>query len=299
MIRTAMLSFVLLLVSIFTFADEPRTLAWKLKPGQQLRVSTTSEMTRSTKIKTNVDETKIKTIIDVLWNVKEVSADGVATIEQRPERLAISLEHRLDPVYILDSDILKKSPNLKGPDRDALRLLMDGSATIKLDARGAVIESSVPPDWLEKLKETPLADLVDQLALAATPRLLAGVHLSLPAEPIKSGHEWRVESEKAEGGEKELSGSAKYVYQGEKPLLGESRDRIDVELTIEGLPADVLVTNQANQGVFWFDSKVGVPVSLELKQDWKAEKTYRDNIILLTTSGLSKTTWTVIPAPSN
>lgn len=276
-----------------------KTLRWKFAVGQKLRVATQSEMTRTTKIKANIDETKIKTIIDVIWEVKSVDAAGVATIEQRPERLAITLEHRLDPKYELDSEILKKNPNLKGPDREALRVLMEGTATIKLDPRGVVLESSVPPDWSEKIKGTSLADLHDQLVSAATPQILPGVQLSLPEAAIDEGNEWLVEApkqeDKPEGKSNAPSGSAKFVYRGEKPLEGVPRDRIDVEFTVGGLAKGITITSQANQGQFWFDAEAGVPVSLQVTQNWKAEKTFRDNVILLTTSGTTNTVWTGIP----
>lgn len=302
--------FVLLLVgSKVAVALEPseaaKTLRWKFAVGQKFRVATQSDMTRTTKIKANVDETKIKTIIDLIWEVKAVDAMGVATIEQRPERLAITLDHRHDQKseqkYELDSELLKKNPNLKGPDREALKVLLEGSATIKLDARGVVLESSVPPDWSEKLRETSLADMHDQLVLAATPQILPGVQLNLPEGAIEDGNEWLVEAPKEEAAPKDEnkpkppSGSAKFIYRGEKPLEGEPRDLIDIELTIAGLPEGITVTSQANRGKFWFDSEAGQAVSLQLTQSWKAEKTFRDNVILLTTNGTSTTSWTLLP----
>lgn len=271
-----------------------KPLVWKLKAGQKLRVATQSEMTRVTKIKANIDETKIRTNINLIWEVKEVSSDGIATIEQRPERLAITLEHRLDPKYVLDSEILKQNPNLKGPDRDALRVLMEGTATIKLDSRGVVRESSVPPDWSEKLKDTALAPLHDQLVLAATPQLFPGVQLSLPAEPVEEGQQWLVESPK-EDEKAGLSGSAKFVYRGEKPRDGTPLERIDFEFAIAGFDPKITVTSQSNGGVFWFDADQGRPVELQVTQSTKAEKNYRDVVMLLTTTGQSITTWALLP----
>jgi hypothetical protein len=273
---------------------EPKLLAWKLKAGQKIRAATQSEMTRTTKIKSNIDETKIRTIIDLLWEVKQVDDQGIATIEQRPERLAITLEHRLDPKYELDSDQLKKNPNLKGADRDALRLLLEGTSTIKLDPRGIVLEASVPPDWAEKLKTTSLASLHDQLVRAATPQLLEGVQLTLPAEAIEVGHEWLVEAPKKVAADSAPTGSAKFTYRGEKPLDGETRDQIEIEFTIAGLGDAITVTSQSNRAQFWFDSAVGLPAKLQLNQAWKAEKPYRDIVILLTTTGTSTTTWSVV-----
>ena len=271
--------------------QEGKKLRWKFAVGQKLRVETQSDMTRTTKIKANVDETKIKTTIELIWEVKAVDAAGVATIEQRPERLAITLEHRLDPKYVLDSAILKKNPNLKGADRDAMKLLMEGHATIKIDSRGVVLEASLPPDWLEKVKQSPIADLHDQLLLAATPQLFPGVQLSLPEREVNEGYEWRVEAPKAEGKPTSPAGEAKFVFRGEKALEGQPRDQIDVDFKINGLPEGVTVTSQSNQGQFWFDSTEGRPAMLQVKQDWKAEKHYRDVVILLTTTGSSITTW--------
>jgi hypothetical protein len=172
---------------------------------------------------------------------------------------------------------------------------MEGTATIKLDPRGVVLESSVPPDWSEKIKETSLADLHDQLVLAATPQILPGVQMNLPEAAIEEGTEWLVEAPKQEGKSSSPSGGAKFVYRGEKPLEGVARDRIDIEFTLKGLAESITVTSQANQGQFWFDATEGRAVMLQMTQNWKAEKKFRDNVILLTTSGTSTTTWDVIP----
>lgn len=268
-----------------------KKLAWKFAVGQRWRVETVSEMSRTTKIKANVDETKVKTTIAMLWEVKDVDGEGVATIEQRPERLVVTHEHRGGAKYELDSEFLAKNPQFRGADRDAVRLLMEGVMTLKVDPRGVVRETVAAPEWLEKLKGSALAEIGDQFTQAA--ELIPGVQLALPEGEIEAGAEWRSAAEGAEENAR-VRGEATFVYRGEAPLEGAPHDKIEIAVTLQGLPKGVVVTNQSNQGVFWFDGAAGRGVKLQLTQNWKAEKEYRDNVILLTTIGESSTTWTLL-----
>ena len=68
------------------------TLRWKFKPGETLRYTMVQEMSQGMKAVGQDIKTSIKQTIDLHWNVKNISSDGVAELSQTIDRIRTKVE---------------------------------------------------------------------------------------------------------------------------------------------------------------------------------------------------------------
>lgn len=242
-------------------------LRWAFEPGQSLRYEFSQTSKLTIRGGERPEERTIRLTAVLAWDVKAVEA-GTATIAQTVERVRAEVKAGSQSV-VYDSS----KNQAEGPNASALAELygavMSEPATLKIDARGRIIEAHVPEKVTEALRGSPFQSQADGGSLMSErglKNMLGQVLPPLPEAATAQGGTWDGMLEIASG-PLQISLATKYTLEAvEDP---NARIVAAIETAIQpqpGVPLKVTVKSQKGQGVFHFDTRAGRLADAEVMQ---------------------------------
>ncbi|MFO0889172.1 MAG: DUF6263 family protein [Isosphaeraceae bacterium] len=239
------------------------TLRWKFKPGETLKYTMVQETTQGIKAGGQDLSTNLNQTVDLHWNIKSVSPEGVADMSQTIDRVRTKVDSPLGGAFEFDSQA-EQAP--EGPIAGILVPLLKGLVgaefTFKMNGMGELTEVKVPQKLLDSLKNAgPAANAGGMFSEEGLKNLISQSSLSLPEAALEPGKSWDQKSRLAMPMIGTMVMDKTYTYQG--PAGGgagvhkiELKTKVNLEPAADSNVA-VKITSQEGKGEFSFDPQAG------------------------------------------
>ncbi len=244
-------------------------LRWKLKAGDTLRY----EFRQTCGIKVKLGEGRgsddsSELTIDLTWKVKHVAPDGTAGIALVVDRVRSEARTGSQKIHY-DS----KDQDAGDPAARALKLVygaaVGAESTLKVDARGRVVEAEVPGKVSEALRGSPFLTTADGGSVLSGPglkNLFAQLFPILPEKAVGKGAAW---SSALEVPTPPMRISL--TYRDELAALDDSAARVDATINTAirpdpDSPLKVDVKTQSGTRSVTIDTKTGRVTQSSVKQ---------------------------------
>jgi len=296
LLATAM---VLMLVASVRRA-EAKDLRWQFEEGQRLQVRFTqsSHVRRVVKAK----ELKMSHVImmEMLWVIDEVNADGSAEITQSFTRVVVKMDMPEAGETEYDSSSGELPKGIAKTLAEAVTPLIGSSIRVSMTPQGELTDVSLSAEITKALEQKARAGKLNNLFSAdALKRILRQSLITLPNESVAKGDTWSTDFV-IESPVGKMTQKNEYVYQGEVTEQERTYDKIEVSSAVElgqgAAPASGMkITSQTHAGQILFDEAAGRVAKVEVKQTLTSEKKYRDVLIELESVAALVTTFETAP----
>jgi hypothetical protein len=213
-----MMAGAILAVSASTNAQE--RLRWKFEPGQTIRFKSVQEASARMEGPDGEQNVTMHEELDMTWEITRVTDEGNAEIQQKIERMKVSMALP-PPIGVLEYD----SESEDAPSGMATLLaplhqaLSKAEIQFTMTPRGEITNVKIPAELVAALKNIPggtgLSDLATPEGFKNT---LAKEVFVLPADELQPGQEWstKVELSAPLGGKQVMEKT--YRYEGTKEI---------------------------------------------------------------------------------
>lgn len=240
------------------------TLRWKFQPGETLHYVMDQKTITAVKggpqdIKSTMSQT-----IDMEWAVKEVGADGQASLTQTITRVRTKIESGLIAAFEFDSNEAKDP---EGPIAanlaPLLRALVGAEFAFKMTPEGELTDIKVPAKVLDALKKSgTLGGNTGMFSEEGMKNMVRESSLALPKEELEKGKSWTRQTKIPMPPLGTMTLDKNYTYQGPETKDGKNLERINLatKVDIQLTPAnniEMKVQSQEGQGSFFFDNASG------------------------------------------
>lgn len=274
---------------------------WKLEAGQRFKVELTRTSNSLTEYETRTSQIGTEVRLELTWEVRE-SVDGVATIEQKLERLYLALDTPTADgtgKVLFDSADLSGNLNIKPELKSQLQAVVGTVFLVRMKETGEVMSAECSPEALTALRNLPTSSgFRDLLNAEGMSRLFAESAFVLPSveSAVKAG--WTTTDSLA-GPWGELKLETRYALAGEEPY--ESRPAVKFTATRQlgsqtgstagnastpdaSKPAtgagefaeQFRLRTQEGSGTWYFDQVAGHFLGGQMNQRIESERTYRE-----------------------
>jgi hypothetical protein len=246
-------------------ADAPQ---WKFEEGQSNRYRMNQTMNMSMVIGGNDVKNNIKQIIDMSWTVREIKDDGSALLDQKIDRMRMTIEAGGNKVEV-DSAAKEEPQNQAAMLAPLLKAFTAKPFQVTMSPRGEITEVEVPEEMIEALKNTPGAAAMGDMA---TPegfkKMVSQASFAMP-EKLAPGDQWTQKMEMQLPGIGKQIAETTYKYEGAKEVEGKEYEVFTPSLKIryEGGATAVDVGDQKSSGQILFDREAGRLEKSQLKQN--------------------------------
>ncbi len=238
------------------------SLRWKFQPGETLHYVMDQSAITSVKggpqdIKTTTTQT-----IDMDWTVKEVGADGVASLTQTITRVRTKIESAF-ATFEYDSQA-PKDP--EGPVAAGLlpmlKALVGAQFSFRMTPQGELSDVKVPDSLIEALRKAGPAGGAGMFTAEGMKNMVTESSLALPKDDLEAGKSWNRQTKVPMPPIGSMTIDKTYKFQGPDAAAGKDVVRIDLDTKIDVQPAadakiDVKVKSQEGKGSFYFDNAAG------------------------------------------
>lgn len=264
-----LLSLLLMLLIVPASGSCAERLAWRLKPGQQLRV----RLSQTTRTEMQVGETSrtlsVLAAMELRWKVERVDDQRVSHIDQAFTRLILRSTGADGRSASYDSSSpATASPELRGVAA-AMQTLLASRVTVAIDPRGEILAVRPAAETESLLREVPaFAPWKRLLSPAGMNRVLGQALGRLPEGPVEAGDTWQVREE-VDSARGAIEIVSTYRYEGAAAGGDPPRHLIRVSTTfrvIDGEGAAAAAPGafdqparreQSGEGTLQFDSAAG------------------------------------------
>jgi hypothetical protein len=280
LIRYARTALVGLLAAVFFCAGSgpaaaQATLRYKFKEGDKLRYHIDYKFDTHINPVGRDIQNDMQDILDLLWTVNQVDAEGRAKITATIERIQFSMSGQTKTIQY-DSRVGKAidDPTTKQVN-PVLKALSGAELTFTLDARGMARDFQAPEAVAKALKSYPGgvgAEMGEYFSVDGLKRLVCGLQPLLPREAAAKDKTWRgaIELHLSPG---IMRISNKYTYEGAAKHGDKMLEKISVqpEISTRSNPDRTFVSftlkNQETSGTAWFDQAAGRVVEVSLSEN--------------------------------
>jgi hypothetical protein len=252
--------------------DSGVQLRWKFEPGMQVAVKVSQQMSMEMNVAGNpidVNNTS-RQVMD--WTVREVNAEGIATIASSIRRVQMTLTQPNQGEISYDSQSEEEPTGVAAQLASGVKPLIGVTFTQKMKPSGEVYNVQMPQEALAAMQQGPLGqmgmsgDFIKDLTEKASPEF--------PAKPLKIGDSWSTQATtKSPAGDMTITNT--YTYNGlQKDTSDVHRIGVKMEMKLAGdgpQGAQIRVAKQNNNGMLLFDNAAGRLLKSELDQDMTLE----------------------------
>ncbi len=257
------------------YAD--KLLRWKLQPGQTLQLDFEQDMDMNTSLMGNKMRSSANMGMAIRWEVAEVSADGVAKINQSIQRLTMKMRSPGEQQVEFDTLQPVATEGIAAHLATAINPLVGVGFVQHMTNRGEVVDVDLTEESARAMQESAAGEQLQQLfSQDGLQALLGQAATVLPHHPIKPGDHWTGTSDLNSPAGK-LVMETTYTYVGTETQDGRPLERIDVEIDVDfgngpnALGLDVEVSEQNNKGTIYFDEQLGQFASSDIVQEMTME----------------------------
>jgi hypothetical protein len=272
MIRTSLVSSVILLVGLAPAGLEKVKLAFKHEEGSSRSVESTSKTNQVLSIMGQDVVTKSENKLTIVTSVGKRGANGRLPIEQKIEAINLQLN---TPVFNVTFD--SSNPNQKDDNPmiqaiiDTIRARLGTSHTVVLDENNKVVGIEGIDKILAKASPAAAESLKAELDPEQMKKAAEQAFGILPAEPVAEGDTWTRTLVTSIGGGQTLTFETKFEYLGTAEKGGRKLDKIATtaqSVTYAMAPnpqAQVKITQsnlkiESSKGMILFDRAKGIAV---------------------------------------
>jgi Family of unknown function (DUF6263) len=251
-------------------------LRWKFHPGDKTRYEMTMAMTQEMKSGDMPLEVKMTQIMEMTWEVKDVSEDGDATMNQTIDRVRMEMTLPTPGQAPIKYDSQQGSG---APGTEMLGKIFDAMVgkpfVVKVTPLGTVKEMKAPEGMLAAFKNTPLQG-TGIFSEDGLKQMISQSMMPVPEQDVSEGTTWDQSSELQTPPFGKQVTKTEYKFVGQQERDGKKLDKIDVTLNAKFEPtADAqtklkLTSNKAGGEVLW-DNTAGRPVESKVDSNMKFE----------------------------
>jgi hypothetical protein len=261
------LSFAALLVGSSSECWAQKTLVWKLPKGRQIEVMV--EQDTDMKLEGSptlaVKETHASQLTTVTWKVLDVSADGIASVEQAIARIVLDMQSQAGN-FVIDTADTKPLQGLAETIARGIRPLAGARYVVKTKPNGEVVDVTIPEDVSKKMNEGTAG-----LGEAGLREIAVNGSLQFPAKSIGVGETWTTKYEMDMRVFGKLVVVTNYQYLGEEVVGGVKLDKIKATTATKAADPDdksgLKLAKQESTGTIWFDNTKGCIDHSEFQQE--------------------------------
>lgn len=253
-------------------------LKWKFQQGETLhyvmdQTVTTSLTGGPQDIKTTTNQT-----IDMQWNVKEVAADGAATLTQTVTRVRTKIE---SPFATFEYDS-KAGKDPEGPIAAGivplLKALIGAEFSFKMSPQGELTDVKIPESLSKAMREAGPAGGGSMFSEEGLKNMVTESSLAIPGGDLEKGKSWTKQTKIPMPPVGDMMIDKTYSFQGADSAASKDVMRIDLQTKVEVKPMagsnlDIRIKSQDGKGSFFFnnasgrvsDSKVSEKIELVFK----------------------------------
>lgn len=258
----------LFLLSAHASADT--TLRWKFEKGKSYPFVMTQSTTTVAQVQGQKIESQQDVTIDLVWEIRDVDADGAATMVQTMKRIQSKIT---TPQGNVDYDTQADKP-VEGPMamlRTVLKGMVDQAVEMKINARGEIQDVKVPQAMLDTLKNTgPAAAAMGAMfSEDGLKKMMSQSMLRFPEEAVAPGKTWSEKTSMPIGPFGTMNLDRTYTYNG--PDAASKTELIGIgttaQITVkENAPLEMSIDKQEGAGEIRFDNARGFLIQSDLKQ---------------------------------
>jgi hypothetical protein len=251
-------------------AQAETKLRWKFTKGQKTSYEISMDMTQDIKGGDLPLSMKIKQMMNMTWDVKDVADNGTATLNQTIDRVRIELSMsgaNQEPIKY-DSDAKDKPAGTEMMSRmyDAM---IGKPFVLKMTPLGKVVDFKAPETVLAAFKNSPMPGGGNMFSEDGLKQMISQTLPPLPEEAVSEGTTWKQSSEmQAPPFGKQIM-KTQYTYAGPAEIDGKKVDKIDVSMDLKIEPAGESQTKirlkdaEAGGEILW-DNSAGRPVESQI-----------------------------------
>ena len=241
-----------------------KTLAWKFKRDGVTNLLIEQNTSMQLEIAGGAaaaNQTQTNQTTNITWTVKDVSLDGVATIEQMINRVQLDLKSAAGN-FLIDTKNDVPLSGLAESMAKGIRPLANAKFSVKTKSSGEVMEVLIPEEVSKTLNE---------LGTAGLREIAANASLTFPTKPIDVGESWPTQYELVMPPFGNLIISTTYQYLGEEMVGGKLLDKIKATTAVKVADATansgLKMKSQESGGLIWFDNTRGSIDHSEFNQE--------------------------------
>lgn len=239
------------------------TLRWKFQPGETLHYVMDQKTITSVKGGPQDVKSTMSQTIDMDWTVKEVGADGLASLTQTITRVRTKIESGFG-AFEFDS---KEAKDPEGPVAVSLvpllRALVGAEFSFKMNPHGELTDVKVPAQVVDALKKTgSVGGGAGMFSEEGMKNMVTESSLALPKEDLAKGKGWTRQTKIPMPPIGTMTLDKTYSYQGPEPKDGKELERIDLVTKVDiqlapGNNIEMKIQSQDGKGSFFFDNTTG------------------------------------------
>jgi hypothetical protein len=266
-------------MALGTPARADTELRWKFNPGDKTKYEMTMAMTQEMKAGDMPFQVKMNQIMDMTWDVKDVAADGTATMHQTIDRvrLEMTLPTPGQPPLKYDSQ-----QGVSGAGTEMLAKVFDAMIgkpfIVKVTPLGQVTDMKAPEGMLAAFKNNTQLQAAGMFSEDGLKQMISQSMMPVPEQGVSEGATWDKSAElQTPPFGKQLT-KTEYKLVGQEERDGKKLDKIDVSLEAKFEPTEdaqaklKLTENEAGGKVLW-DNDSGRPVESVMDSKMKFEIT--------------------------
>lgn len=278
-----------------THARAAKELKWKFKQGEKLPYAL--QQSYAILIDANGIEidVKLKQVMDLTWTVKSVDSDGNAELNQKVDRIQLTMNTPFTGEVKYDSKKPDETPPPELWDRigKPLESMLEGEFALKVTPHGQVTDLVLPEKLATTLKEArgggggggAMMMMGGNLFTENTIRqVIEQAVLVLPKEGVGEGVTWNREFENKLGPLGTQKIAVTYNYAGDETKDGKALEKIvsKTHVTFEQnenseIDAEMEISEQEGSGEILFDADAGKTVFSKNKQEMTMEGDFMGN----------------------
>jgi hypothetical protein len=248
------------------------TLRYKFKKGEKLNYVMEQKMNMAMTVMGNDINMDMGQTIDMIWDIKDVDADGRAKMIQKIDRIRFKMGGGQVGNVEFDS---KEDKEPEGPVAKALapifKALAGAEIGLSMDAQGKVSDVTVPENVTKALKGPAAAGLGEMFSEDGLKHMMDQSGLVVPKDAISKGKTWDQGMEmKSPIGKMKIE--IANTFDGQVKRDGKELERVAMKpkITIEAgedAKIQVKLKSQDSKGSAYFDNTAGRLVETNLVQN--------------------------------
>lgn len=257
-------------------------LRWKWRKDQQLRVTFSQNTRTTTTVNKQPIQMNIDSRIEATWRVLNVSSDGAATVEQRINRMTLSLKTPEKPSLDYDSKNKRHATAVRAT-AEAVAPLLELPIRIDVTAAGRISDVHLDEDAEAAFKRTASSSRMPALfTKSGYTSVVQQTAPKLPDDAVAKGDAWNAKHEfdSAFGA---MVQETKYEYVGPQQRNGVDLEQVKVSGQLRVIQAKENakgeLKSQSMTGELLFDPKLGVIRESTVTQELATERPYRGTVI--------------------
>ena len=249
-------------------ASAAEAIVWKYSP----HLTNNYQMTQDTKVtKTGAGgDMQVDTLltIDMSWTVKEVKPDGSAVLEQKVNRMRMTIQTGDGMKSEIDTAATEEPQGQAAMAAPLLKAITSNAFIVTMTPRGEVTDVVVPEGVAAALKNQPGAAQMGDLASAEGFKKLVGQASFVLPETLEPGKEWTSKTEAKLPLVGTQTAVTTYKYEGPAEVEGAKLEKFSakVDVSFAGGEVTVEIPSQESKGEILFNGEAGRLESSSINQ---------------------------------